>query len=287
MTDPIRIAISGAAGNVCYSLIFRIAGGGMFGKDTPVELSLLDLPQSWSMLRADAMELHDGGFPLLHDVQVETTPTRAFEGADWVILLGSKPMKFADSTGRIEAIRSNTPMIVEHARAINEACPNARILVVADPCNTNALIASQFAHDVPREHWFALNRVDRMRAVACIADKAGVPVREVNRVMVWGNRSASVFVDYHNAFIGDRPLLEVIHDLDWCRGELQTLRRHADQRGLRPAGPLAGRHGGAGDRRHDPVADDPDPLRAPLRRRRLSPTGGSTTSRPTSSSASR
>ena len=220
MKEPIQFAISGAAGRIGYSLIFRIAAGGLFGPDQPVALSLLDLPERLPMLQADEIELRDCAFPLLADLRIGVDPDAAFRGADWVILLAGKPI-FPGQLSRLDLLRANAPIYVRHGRAINEACPTARILVVANPCNTNALIASMRAPNVPREHWFALNRMDRMRATWLIAEKAGVPVREVNRVTVWGNHSELAYADFHNAFIGDVPAPEVITDPAWPREVLQ------------------------------------------------------------------
>lgn len=243
MTEPIRIAISGAAGRLGYALIFRIAVGGLFGREQPVSLSLLDVPEFLPLLEADEIELKDCAFPLLADVRIETIPEAAFAGADWVILLAGKPV---GPTMRqpSELIRENAPIYAAHGRAINSACSNARVLVVANPCNTNCLIAHRHAPEVPRENWFALNRLDRMRATALIAEKAGVPVREVNRVIVWGNHSESLYVDFPNAFIGERPAPEIITDPDWPRQVLHAevanrSRSVVDLRGCSPAGTAA------------------------------------------------
>lgn len=219
-SGPIRIAISGAAGRVGYALCFRIANGGLFGPENPVALSLLDLPEKRSALDACSMELRDCAFPLLRDVAIGTDPVRAFEGAEWIILLGGKPFR-PELQGRLDLLRENAPIMIEHGRAINKASPTARVLVVANPCNTNCLIAMTHAYNVPREHWFALNQVFRMRAIALIAAKAEVPVNQVTRVTVWGNNSETAYVDLTNARIGQRPALQVIGDPDWRREVLE------------------------------------------------------------------
>ncbi len=243
MTEPIRIAISGAAGRIGYALIFRIAAGGMFGRDQPVELSMLDVPEALPILQANGMELKDSAFPLLEGVSIDSDPVRAFADADWVILLGGHPLgrKYTD---RIELVRENGPIFVDHGRAINQACPSARILVVANPCNTNCMIAAQHAPNVPEEHWFAMNRLDRMRATSLIAEKTGVSVAQVNRVNVWGNHSASLFIDVHNSYIGDKPAHEVLTDTPWIRNTLHETVGHRSQeiaslRGTSPAGTAA------------------------------------------------
>ncbi|HEU5119293.1 MAG TPA: malate dehydrogenase, partial [Isosphaeraceae bacterium] len=185
MTEPIRIAISGAAGRIGYALVFRMAAGGVFGRDQPVSLSLLDVPDAVPILQANEMELKDSAFPLLEGLSISSDPVKAFKDADWVILLGGHPLG-RKYTNRIDLVRENGPIFVDHGRAINQACPSARILVVANPCNTNCLIAAQHAPNVPREHWFAMNRLDWMRATSLIAHKAEVSVAQVNRVNIWG-----------------------------------------------------------------------------------------------------
>jgi malate dehydrogenase len=243
MSDPIRVAISGAAGRIGYALIFRIAAGGLFGRDRRVSLGLHDLPELRPLLEADEMELRDCAFPLLDEVRVGADPVRAFAGADWVILLASAPFT-PEIRRRSDWIRANVPTYVDLGRAINQACPNARVLVVANPCNTNCLVAMNHAPDVPREHWFAMNRLDRMRATARIAQEAGVPVGEVNRVAIFGNHSETLYVDIHNAYIGETPVPEVLRDPNWQREVLEPFmasrsREIADLRGASPAGTAA------------------------------------------------
>lgn len=220
MTQPIRVAIAGAAGNVGYALIFRIAAGGLFGPDQAVDLRLMDLPHNMPSLEARQMELKDCGFPLLAKVRRDTDPRRAFEGADWVVLLAGKP--YEASTSRLDLLRENGPIFVEHGRAINDVAPTARVLVVANPCNTGCLIVKAHAPKVPAERIFALNRAARMRATALIAERVGVPVCDVTRVTVWGNFSETAYIDVRNAWIGNRPALEVIRDPDWVREVLEV-----------------------------------------------------------------
>jgi malate dehydrogenase len=219
-TPPIRVALSGAAGRVAYSLLFRMANGGLFGHEQDVALSLLDLPETMARLEARAMELKDCAFPLLRDVRIGTDPAQAFQGADWVILLGGKAFQ-PEVITRLDVLKHNAPIMVEHGRAINEASPKARVLVVASPCNTNCLIAMSQAMNVPTNHWFALNQVFRHRAIAMVADKAGVPVTQITRLTVWGNNSETAFVDLRNARIGHQPALQVINDEAWCKKVLE------------------------------------------------------------------
>ena len=172
LNRPLRIAISGEAGRISYSLIFRIANGGLFGHDCPVALSLLDLPAAAGRLEACALELTDCTFPLLAALHVGTDPVQAFRDADWVILLGGLPLH-CKPMHRVDLLKANAPVMIGHARAINQAAPMARVLVVTSPCNTNCLVAMTHAHDVPKDHWFALNQHIRMRATAMVAAKTG------------------------------------------------------------------------------------------------------------------
>jgi len=215
MSEPIHVTVTGAAGRISYSLLFQIAHGNMFGQDKRVALSLLEAPEAVPLLDATMMELEDCAFPLLASVRASTDPAEAFAGADWVLMIGSAP--FRSGMSRVEALRANGPIFQSQGRAINESAKNARVLVVANPCNTNCLIALTTARDVPPGHWFAMTRLDQNRGRAMIARKANVSPDRVSRVTAWGNHSPSVFVDFHNAWVDDRPAREVINDPDWVR----------------------------------------------------------------------
>ena len=230
MQTPIRVAISGAAGRVGYALMFRLAAGGMFGAEQPVSLSLLELPQSFPRLEAREMELRDCAFPLLTELRIGTDPRRMFEGADWVILLGGSTYRPEVQSG-LDLLRENGPVMVDHGRAINHSAPTARVLVVTNPCNTNCLIAKSHAPDVPADHWFALNRVARMRATAMLAEKARVSVSQVSRVTVWGNSSETAYIDVSNAWIGEHHALEVINDQKMGPGSAPALSGGAEPPG--------------------------------------------------------
>lgn len=242
MAAPIRVAVTGAGGRISYALLFRIANGGMFGASQPVALSLLEVPEAGPRLEATVMELDDCNFPLLQSVHTSTDPAEAFSGADWVFLIGSAP--YRAERNRLEVLRANGPIFQAQGRAINEAARNAKILVVANPCNTNCLIARSAARDVPTERWFAMTRLDQNRARAMLARKAAVPVDQVTRMTAWGNHSPSVFVDFHNAWIGDEPAHRVVKDARWVRevfepgaaGRGQALQ---DISGVSPAGSAA------------------------------------------------
>jgi malate dehydrogenase len=245
MADPpsIRVAVSGAAGRIAYALAFRIAGGGMFGPNQPVSLRLLDVPEAADPMRALELELRDCAQILLTDVASTSDPSRAFEGADWIFLLGGKPFS-PERRSRLELLRLNAPIMIEHGRAINQVAPTARILVVTSPSIANCMVAKSQAPGVPQSHWFAMTQVARMRAMGMIAEKAGVPVSEVRRVTVWGNNSESAFIDLHPARIGDRPALEVIGDPRWVEDVLgPTIAGRNDEifglRGAMPAGSIA------------------------------------------------
>lgn len=240
MAEPIRVAVSGAAGRISYSLIFRIAAGGLFGPEQPVHLCLLDLPEMRSLLEANRLELFDCAFPLLSGVEIGDDPRVLFRNAHWIILLGVAPVP-AENQNRAELIRRNAPIFVEQGHAISDVSPNARILVVSNPCNTLCRIARYCARDVPSEYWFAMTRLDWMRATALLADKAGVPVTQVSRVSIWGNHSESVYPDFNNAWIGDRPAPDVITDRDWVRNVFEaTVSNRSNQiHKLRQSSPAA------------------------------------------------
>jgi malate dehydrogenase len=214
MTQPIRVAITGAGGQIGYALLFRIASGGLFGPDQPVSLGLLEITPALPSLNGTLMELEDCAFPLLADVRATDKAEEAFEGADWVVLVGGLPRK--EGMSRADLIRANGPIFTGQGKAINDAAgPNVRVLTVANPCNTNCLIARSHAPKVPAERWFAMTRLDQNRAAAQLAAKAGVPVGQVSRMTIWGNHSDTQYPDYKNAQIGGRPATEAINDASW------------------------------------------------------------------------
>jgi malate dehydrogenase len=214
MTQPLRIAVTGAGGQIGYALIFRIASGGLFGPNQPVALQLLEITPVLPALNGTLMELEDCAFPLLADAKATDKAEQAFEGADWVILVGGLPRK--DGMSRADLIRANGPIFTGQGKAINEvAGPNVRVLTVANPCNTNCLIAKSHAPKIPAERWFAMTRIDENRAKAQLARKAGVPVSVVTRMTIWGNHSDTQYPDYKNARIGGVPATDVITDHTW------------------------------------------------------------------------
>jgi malate dehydrogenase len=214
MTEPIRIAVTGAGGQIGYALLFRIASGGLFGPDRPVSLRLLEITPALPSLNGTLMELEDCAFPLLADVRATDKAEQAFEGADWVVLVGGLPRK--EGMSRADLIRANGPIFTGQGKAINDAAgPDVRVLTVANPCNTNCLIARSHAPKVPADRWLAMTRLDQNRAAAQLAMKAGVPVGQVTRMTIWGNHSDTQYPDYKNARIGGRPATEVISDHSW------------------------------------------------------------------------
>jgi malate dehydrogenase len=214
MTEPIRIAVTGAGGQIGYALLFRIASGGLFGPDRPVSLRLLEITPALPSLNGTLMELEDCAFPLLADVRATDKAEQAFEGADWVVLVGGLPRK--EGMSRADLIRANGPIFTGQGKAINDAAgPDVRVLTVANPCNTNCLIARSHAPKVPADRWLAMTRLDQNRAAAQLAIKAGVPVGQVTRMTIWGNHSDTQYPDYKNARIGGRPATEVITDHTW------------------------------------------------------------------------
>lgn len=214
-TAPIRVAVTGAAGQIGYSLLFRIASGGLFGPDQPVALNLIEIEPGMKALEGVVMELEDGAFPLLKDIRPTCDINEGFSGANWSLLVGSVPRKAGMERGDLLGI--NGKIFTGQGQAIqNNAASDARVLVVGNPCNTNCLIAMNNAPDVPQDRWFAMTRLDENRAAAQLAAKAGVQVSEVSNVTIWGNHSATQYPDYYNAKIGGQPASEVISDDSWA-----------------------------------------------------------------------
>jgi malate dehydrogenase len=217
---PIRVAVTGAAGQIGYSLLFRIAAGEMFGPDQPVVLQMLEVPVEAAMngLRGVAMELEDCAFPLLQGMVQTSDPAEAFKDANWCLLVGSKPR--GPGMERGDLIKENGPIFTGQGRAINDnAAGDVRVAVVGNPCNTNCLIAMHSAPDVPNERFSAMTRLDQNRAQAQLAAKAGVAITEVANTLIWGNHSATQVPDFMNATIGGEPAAEVIGDRAWLEGE--------------------------------------------------------------------
>ncbi|MBN8216977.1 MAG: malate dehydrogenase [Spirochaetes bacterium] len=219
MSQTIRVAITGAAGQIGYALLFRIASGAMFGPATRVHLSLLELEAALPALEGVRMELEDCAFPLLDGVSMASDPMKAFEGADWALLVGSVPRKAGME--RNDLLRINGGIFTAQGKALAAvAKKTCRVLVVGNPCNTNALIAMANAKgSLPKENFYAMTMLDQNRAIAQLARKAGVPVSQVGRVAIWGNHSSTQYPNFYDAQIGGKPLPEVIRDEAWLQGE--------------------------------------------------------------------
>ncbi len=218
MTSPVRVAVTGAAGSIGYSLLFRIASGEMLGPDTPVILHLLEIPQAVDKVEGVVMELNDCAFPLLHDVVVTDDPMVGFDGANIAILVGGRPR--GPGMVRADLIKANGPIFTGMGEAINaKAADDIRVVVVANPCNTNALITAANAPDIPNERFTALTRLDQNRARHQLAKKAGVSVNSVTNMGIWGNHSNTMYPDFFAAKIDGKPVADVITDHEWLQGD--------------------------------------------------------------------
>lgn len=210
--------MTGAAGQIGYSLLFRIASGAVFGADQPVDLSLIEIEPGMKALQGVKMELDDCAFPLLNSVLMTSDLNEGFKDANWVLLVGSVPRKAGMERGDLLGI--NGKIFIGQGKAIAEnAAEDVRILVVGNPCNTNAWIAMQNASKIPANRWFAMTRLDENRAKAQLAEKAGVPVSKVSNMTIWGNHSSTQYPDFENALIDGKKATEVINDEAWFKEE--------------------------------------------------------------------
>jgi malate dehydrogenase len=217
----VSVAVTGAAGQIGYALVFRIASGQMFGPQTSVELRLLELEAALPSLEGVAMELEDCAFPLLRGIVTTADADEAFHGASWALLVGAVPRKAGIE--RKDLLGINAGIFGAQGRAIApNAADDVRILVVGNPCNTNCLIASRSAADIPRDRWFAMTMLDEARGRALLARRAGASVAEVRDLVVWGNHSSTQFPDAYHATIGGRAAAEVIGDDGWLQGAFIT-----------------------------------------------------------------
>jgi malate dehydrogenase len=213
-TTPVKVAVTGAAGQIGYSLLFRIASGALLGPDTPVELRLLEITPALGALEGVVMELDDCAFPTLAGVEIGDDANRIFDGANVALLVGARPRSKGMERG--DLLEANGAIFTAQGKALNEhAADDIRITVTGNPANTNALITMSNARDIPRERFSALTRLDHNRAIAQLAHKAGVSVNEIRKMTIWGNHSATQYPDLFHAEVSGRNAAEVVGDQDW------------------------------------------------------------------------
>lgn len=214
----IRVALTGAAGQIGYAAVFRLANGDMLGPDTDVILHLLEVPAALPSLEGVAMELQDCAFPLLKDVIITSDPKKAMQDVNWAVLIGAAPRKAGME--RSDLLKINGGIFKEQGRAINDnAAEDVRVLVVGNPCNTNCLIAMHHAPNIPHDRWFAMTLLDQFRAESMLAKKAGKDVRLVTNMTIWGNHSTTQFPDFFHAKIDGIPVIDAIQDETWLKDE--------------------------------------------------------------------
>lgn len=213
---PIRVAITGAAGNIGYALLWRIASGDCFGKNQPIILQLLEIPPGMQRLDGVIMELRDSAFPLVHDIIGTDNPEVAFNDANAIFLVGSRPR--TKDMDRSDLVAANGPIFVGQGKAIEAvASPNVKVITVGNPCNTNALIASANAPNIPNRQFTAMTRLDQNRAVGQLAERAGVPASKVEDVFIWGNHSNTMYPDPRFAKVDGKSVIELF-DNEWLQG---------------------------------------------------------------------
>ena len=216
MKSPIKVAVTGAAGQIGYALLFRIASGQMFGADQPVALHLIEIPAALGALEGVVMELHDCAFPLLQSIVPTADLDEGFRDVNWALLVGSIPRKAGME--RKDLLGINGKIFVGQGQAIQRnAAADVRVLVIGNPCNTNCLIAMNNAKEIPGNRWFAMTRLDENRAKAQLAHKAGVEITRITNMTIWGNHSSTQYPDFYNAKIDNKPANEVIGDEKWLK----------------------------------------------------------------------
>lgn len=221
MKNPIRVAVTGGAGQIAYNLLFRFGNGEVFGPDQPVILHILEIPEAMEALKGVVMELEDSAQPLLHGIVATSDAKVAMKDVNWAVLVGGKPR--GPGMERADVIASNGPIFVEQGRALNEgAASDIKVIVVANPCNSNALVAKANAPDIPANRFFAMTALDENRAKAQLALKAGVTPDAITNMGIWGNHSPTMFPDFENAKINGKPVLDVVTDRAWLEGEFMT-----------------------------------------------------------------
>ncbi|PFG42326.1 malate dehydrogenase [Isoptericola jiangsuensis] len=259
MTAPVNVTVTGAAGQIGYALLFRIASGAMLGPDTPVRLKLLEIPQAVKAAEGTAMELDDCAFPLLAGIDVDDDAARAFDGTNVALLVGARPR--GPGMERGDLLEANGGIFGPQGRAINDhAADDVRVLVVGNPANTNALIAAAHAPDVPAARFTAMTRLDHNRALSQVAHKAGVPVAQVRRLAIWGNHSATQYPDLFHAEVAGAPADALTADTAWLTQEFvpTVAKRGAAIIDARGASSAASAANAAIDHVHDWVLGTPE-----------------------------
>ncbi len=217
MKAPLKVSVTGAAGNIGYALVFRLAAGDCYGKDQPIILQLLEIPPGMKALEGVVMELQDSAFPLLHGIEISDDPNKAFSGINQAFLVGSRPR--TKDMNRADLITANGPIFTGQGRALNDnAAKDIRALVVGNPCNTNALIAMHSAPDIPRDRFHAMTRLDENRAKAQLAKKVGALPGDVTNLAIWGNHSDTMFPDFFQAKVNGKAVPELC-DEAWLKGD--------------------------------------------------------------------
>lgn len=217
MKNPIDIAVTGAAGQISYSLLFRLAAGDLLGPDQPIVLRLLEIPQAMNALQGVVMELDDCAFPLLHKIVITDNPKEAFDNVDYAFLVGAKPRR--QGMLRSDLLLENAPIFNVQGRALNEfASRQVKVLVTGNPANTNALLALNHAPDLPPECFSAMTMLDHTRAISQLAIKCGVPTKDIKNMTVWGNHSCTQFPDLHHAKVKGQSALSLVEQ-DWVLNE--------------------------------------------------------------------
>lgn len=218
MKEPISVTVTGAAGQIGYAIVYRIAAGDMLGPDQPLRLKLLEVPQAMSAMEGVAMELVDCAFPLVRELEVYDDPAAAFDGTNVALLIGSRPR--TKGMERAELLEANGQIFTVQGRALNSgAAPDVKVLVVGNPANTNCLIAMNSAPDISRDRFTSMMRLDHNRAIAQLASKLAVPVTEVTRMGVWGNHSPTMYPNLVHARVDDRVAADLVDDQAWIENE--------------------------------------------------------------------
>jgi malate dehydrogenase len=259
VSNPVKVTVTGAAGQIGYAILFRIASGQMLGEDTEVELSMLEIPDALKAAEGTAMELDDCAFPLLRRIDVSDDPKQAFDGCSIALLIGARPR--GPGMERSDLLEANGGIFKPQGQAINEvAADDVRVLVVGNPANTNCLIAMSNAPDVPRERFSSMTRLDHNRAIAQLANKLGKPVTAISRMTIWGNHSTTQYPDLVNARVDGQSAWDAVDDEAWIADEFipRVAKRGAEIIDARGASSAASAANAAIDHVRDWVRGTPD-----------------------------